>query len=102
MASPLTVRAEMLAFEIAAVAMDALETVAVEIAAAEMDALGMVATPVNVGFAMGAFNRFSESSAFLRSVISWFIMRVKSTTCPTRSVVVEPLPMLMPVMRVQL
>jgi len=96
----------MLAFEIAAVAMDALETVAVEIAAAEMDALGMVATPVNVGFAMGAFNRFSESSAFLRSVISWFIMRVKSTTCPTRSVVVEPepepLPMLMPVMRVQL
>ena len=101
MASPLTVRFEILAFEIAAVAMDALETVALEIAAAEMDALGMVATPVNVGFAMGAFNRFNESSAFLRSVISWFIMRVKSTTCPTRSVV-ELLPMLMPVMRVQL
>ena len=35
-----------------------------------MDAFGMVATPVNVGLSIGAFNRFNESSAFLRSIIS--------------------------------
>ena len=69
-ASPLTFNFETDALEIVAVAMDALEMVALEIAAVAMDATGTVAIPVNVGLAMGAFSKFSESSAFLRSVIS--------------------------------
>ena len=45
-------------------------TFAVEMVALTMPAIGMVAVPVNVASLMGAFNKFNESSAFLRFRIS--------------------------------
>lgn len=62
-------------FETLAVCMTAVATTAVPMFAVEMVALamlatGMVAVPVSVAWLMGAFSRFKESSAFLRSRIS--------------------------------
>lgn len=43
---------------------------AVDMLALVMVAVGMVVVPVNVASFTGAFNKFNESSAFLRSRIS--------------------------------
>ncbi len=96
-----TLRVEMEALVMVATAMLAFVMVALEMVAFVMDALGMVAVPVNVGVSMGALSKFNESSAFLRSVISWLMAAVKSAKCATMSELVS-LPMVILVIKVQL
>jgi hypothetical protein len=82
-------------------AMLAFVMVALEMLAFVMVALGMVVIPVNVGLSMGALSKFNESSAFLRSIISWLMAAVTSAKCATISELVS-LPMVILVIKVQL
>jgi hypothetical protein len=74
---------------------------AVAMLAMAISAVGILAVPVSVASLMGAFNKFKESSAFLRSRISWFNTAVKSDKWDTTFEFVT-LPITMLVMRVQL
>lgn len=74
-------------------------TLVLIIVASPMLAFGMVAFPVNVGLFIGAFSKFNEASALIRSVISWLITDVKLAKCGTMLELVE-LPMTMSVISV--
>ena len=70
----------MFALLMLALAMEALLMVA-----SPMLAFGMVAVPVNVAASFGAFSKFNESSAAIRSLISWLMVLVKMPRCGTMS-----------------
>ena len=53
--------------------------------ASSMLAFGIVAVPVKTAFSMGAFNKFKEASAAMRSLISLLMMDVNSDKCVTIS-----------------
>jgi hypothetical protein len=76
-------------------------TLAVAMIAVSIMATGMMAVPVNVASLMGAFNKFNESSAFLRFTISLFNTAAKSERWDTTSEFVT-FPITMLVTNVQL